>query len=270
MRRVTGECQHGAGGNDRTEHVSGSAAETAPAPEVDRASLPSTAPSHGVRLRGIRRRRGTSTKSSSGFRSSQPGPRSMSCSAPSACTATPSTASATVAPSPFSSSQVPRTNSSSDQSCRAPPLSTLRSALAKRCRTRSTPRAGGTVEARGGVRPRARLLRRSLYVPDPNGLLLEFTVDAPNVDAIVAERRATAPRIWRAGSGRPLQQQHVSASPSATVTQSAHTALVRSDPLPYLTAGSPPRAARLRGTLHLFYTSSRDRALPIHCVRRLR
>jgi glyoxylase I family protein len=33
---------------------------------------------------------------------------------------------------------------------------------------------------------------RSLYTDDPNGLLLEFTVDVPNVDAIAAERRADA------------------------------------------------------------------------------
>jgi glyoxylase I family protein len=34
---------------------------------------------------------------------------------------------------------------------------------------------------------------RSLYVPDPNGLLLEFTLDAGNVEAISATRRASAP-----------------------------------------------------------------------------
>ena len=33
---------------------------------------------------------------------------------------------------------------------------------------------------------------RSLYVPDPNGLLLEFTVDAPNAEAIAATRRQQA------------------------------------------------------------------------------
>lgn len=33
---------------------------------------------------------------------------------------------------------------------------------------------------------------RSLYVPDPNGLLLEFTLDAPNVSEIAATRVAKA------------------------------------------------------------------------------
>ncbi|HZA00020.1 MAG TPA: VOC family protein [Acidimicrobiales bacterium] len=33
---------------------------------------------------------------------------------------------------------------------------------------------------------------RSLYTEDPNGLLLEFTVDVPNVDEIAADRRADA------------------------------------------------------------------------------
>lgn len=33
---------------------------------------------------------------------------------------------------------------------------------------------------------------RSLYVPDPNGLLLEFTLDAPNVEEIAVTRRAHA------------------------------------------------------------------------------
>jgi glyoxylase I family protein len=33
---------------------------------------------------------------------------------------------------------------------------------------------------------------RSLYTEDPNGLLLEFTADVPNADAIAAERAADA------------------------------------------------------------------------------
>lgn len=33
---------------------------------------------------------------------------------------------------------------------------------------------------------------RSLYIPDPNGLLLEFTLDAPNSDAISVTRLASA------------------------------------------------------------------------------
>jgi glyoxylase I family protein len=33
---------------------------------------------------------------------------------------------------------------------------------------------------------------RSLYVPDPNGLLIEFTLDAPNSDAISETRLASA------------------------------------------------------------------------------
>jgi glyoxylase I family protein len=33
---------------------------------------------------------------------------------------------------------------------------------------------------------------RSLYVNDPNGLILEFTLDAPNVERITADRRVDA------------------------------------------------------------------------------
>lgn len=43
---------------------------------------------------------------------------------------------------------------------------------------------------------------RSLYVSDPNGMLLEFTRDDPRVDQISAQRRATAHadlRRWIAG-----------------------------------------------------------------------
>lgn len=47
---------------------------------------------------------------------------------------------------------------------------------------------------------------RSLYTADPNGLLLEFTVDAPNVDEIGATRRASA----RADLARWLGGDHTS------------------------------------------------------------
>ena len=43
---------------------------------------------------------------------------------------------------------------------------------------------------------------RSLYTEDPNGMLLEFTVDVPEVDQIAAARRADAHdtlRRWLAG-----------------------------------------------------------------------
>jgi catechol 2,3-dioxygenase-like lactoylglutathione lyase family enzyme len=43
---------------------------------------------------------------------------------------------------------------------------------------------------------------RSLYVEDPNGLLLEFTVDHPDVEKISADRRADAHAVlkrWLAG-----------------------------------------------------------------------
>jgi hypothetical protein len=42
----------------------------------------------------------------------------------------------------------------------------------------------------------------SLYVNDPNGLMLEFTVDHPEIDRIVAEQAAGAHRDlarWREG-----------------------------------------------------------------------
>ncbi|MDA2954576.1 MAG: VOC family protein [Actinomycetota bacterium] len=43
---------------------------------------------------------------------------------------------------------------------------------------------------------------RSMYTEDPNGLLVEFTVDAPNADAIKEVRRASAHKdlkTWLAG-----------------------------------------------------------------------
>ncbi len=43
---------------------------------------------------------------------------------------------------------------------------------------------------------------RSIYATDPNGLLLEFTLDAPNADDIDKDRRADAHdvlRRWLAG-----------------------------------------------------------------------
>ena len=46
---------------------------------------------------------------------------------------------------------------------------------------------------------------RSVYVKDPNGLILEFTLDSPEVDQITQERRADAHRElkrWLAGDHR--------------------------------------------------------------------
>lgn len=46
----------------------------------------------------------------------------------------------------------------------------------------------------------------SLYVRDPNGLMLEFTVDHPEIDRIVSHQAATAHdelRRWRSGDRRP-------------------------------------------------------------------
>jgi hypothetical protein len=43
---------------------------------------------------------------------------------------------------------------------------------------------------------------RSLYVEDPNGLLLEFTVDHPDVEKISGDRRKDAHSVlkrWLAG-----------------------------------------------------------------------
>ncbi len=47
---------------------------------------------------------------------------------------------------------------------------------------------------------------RSLYIKDPNGLILEFTLDAPNADRIAKDRRADA----RAALARWLQGDHTS------------------------------------------------------------
>ena len=40
---------------------------------------------------------------------------------------------------------------------------------------------------------------RSVYVVDPNGLILEFTRDHPNAAAINRTRLSTAITIWRGG-----------------------------------------------------------------------
>jgi len=47
---------------------------------------------------------------------------------------------------------------------------------------------------------------RSLYIKDPNGLILEFTLDAPKADQIAKDRRADA----RATLARWLQGDHTS------------------------------------------------------------
>jgi glyoxylase I family protein len=47
---------------------------------------------------------------------------------------------------------------------------------------------------------------KSLYVSDPDGLLVEFTVDAPNVEAINAEQQRIARKAldaWQAGDTTP-------------------------------------------------------------------
>jgi len=51
----------------------------------------------------------------------------------------------------------------------------------------------------------------SLYVEDPNGLLLEFTVDANDVEKIDAARRADAHQVldrWLAGDHSPNNLEH--------------------------------------------------------------
>jgi glyoxylase I family protein len=43
---------------------------------------------------------------------------------------------------------------------------------------------------------------RSVYIKDPNGLILEFTLDAPNADQIAQDRMADAPATlarWLSG-----------------------------------------------------------------------
>jgi glyoxylase I family protein len=52
---------------------------------------------------------------------------------------------------------------------------------------------------------------RSLYAVDPNGMIVEFTCDAPGVEAIAAERRTDAHRElerWLAGEHRSNNTYH--------------------------------------------------------------
>ena len=52
---------------------------------------------------------------------------------------------------------------------------------------------------------------QSLYVEDPNGLVLEFTVDAPQVEKINADRRADAHAVlarWLGGDHSPNNLDH--------------------------------------------------------------
>ena len=54
---------------------------------------------------------------------------------------------------------------------------------------------------------------RSVYVTDPNGLILEFTLDPPHVAEINKERRADARQSLEAlAGGRSSFQQHLSLS----------------------------------------------------------
>jgi glyoxylase I family protein len=47
---------------------------------------------------------------------------------------------------------------------------------------------------------------RSVYIKDPNGMLLEFTIDAPNADQIAKDRKADA----HATRNRWLKGDHTS------------------------------------------------------------
>lgn len=68
----------------------------------------------------------------------------------------------------------------------------------------------GRIEAAGYQSPDTFVLEhgycRSVYVKDPNGMLIEFTLDAPDADQIAAERRADA----RATLERWLSGDHTS------------------------------------------------------------
>jgi len=54
----------------------------------------------------------------------------------------------------------------------------------------------GRLQASGYTAPATFVLEhgycRSLYISDPNGMLLEFTLDAPDAERIAAERQADA------------------------------------------------------------------------------
>ena len=54
----------------------------------------------------------------------------------------------------------------------------------------------GRIKAAGSTEPDTYMLEhgycRSVYIKDPNGMLLEFTLDAPNADQIAKDRKADA------------------------------------------------------------------------------
>ena len=133
-----------------------------------------------------------STRTSSVYRSSRPGRRPTSCSAPSGCTATRSSPSATAARSAFF-----QFANKSDQDLFDPELTPspfrhialkVDPALQQEIHDRLTQsgwKPDGTYVLEHGY-------CRSLYTEDPNGLLLEFTADVDNADDIAADRRGDA------------------------------------------------------------------------------
>jgi glyoxylase I family protein len=50
---------------------------------------------------------------------------------------------------------------------------------------------------------------RSVYIKDPNGMILEFTLDAPNADQIAKDRKADAQATLK----RWLKGDHTSNNP---------------------------------------------------------
>ncbi len=140
----------------------------------------------------IWRRRGISTRISSVSRSSPPGASRRNCSARSGPIATASSASATAARWPSSSSPMTTTRPNSARKSRPRRSSTSRSTWTRRRRTSSKSASRTPTSSRRNLRARARLLPLSVYVVDPNGMIVEFTHDArmSNRSTRCAEGRA--------------------------------------------------------------------------------
>ena len=101
---------------------------------------------------------------------------------------------ATAARSPSSSSPTPRTRSYSVRRCRASPFHHI--ALDVDAETQDA--IEKRIAAAGNKPPDTYVLEhgycRSVYVTDPNGLILEFTLDHPEAENISRDRRADAHR----------------------------------------------------------------------------
>ena len=115
---------------------------------------------------------------------------------------TPSSASATAGRSRSSSLPIRRTRRNSGRRCRPHRFITSRSRWTRRPRRPSRSASPRPASSRPDTYVLEHGYCRSVYVTDPNGLILEFTLDHPKAEEIARDRRADAHQSlkrWLAG-----------------------------------------------------------------------